>query len=505
MAGAALALPAIDGSGRICFRFAVAEVAPTSIPRVFHRIWLGGPMPPEFAGYGETFRRYHPDWKFVHWHEGNLPALRNQRLFDGASTYAQKSDIARYEILYEHGGIYVDTDVECLKPFDPLLRDGVTCFCANEARLGLAVSNAILGAVPRHPFLEEVIQEIPSATAALPDGGPSWQTGPEMFSRVLLERKKRGTDDVVVFPGRLFYPHHWNPLVGPNRRQRPTNTNGPFPDAYAVHHWAADWKQAGPTAPPSIQDAGFARRAGTPGGPDARPAARAHVATPAITVASGGMAVVVPGTAGVQGITVTAGATVMAPGAHVEMHTPEGSIPHFWHTLPGYFTFPDFYAWLAEQMPRDRPSRIVEVGVYQGQSAAFLGVELIRRSRPCKIDLVDLFQASEQTVADSLRPIAEVVGEIISGDSAGAAARYANGTLDAVFLDADHDYASVSRDIDAWRYKVRAGGILAGHDFCKTYPGVLRAVTERFPRRQVWQGLPFGPSQSYFPVWQVRL
>jgi hypothetical protein len=462
-------------------------------------------MPPEFVAYGETFRRYHPDWKFMHWHEGNLPALRNQQLFDGSSTYAQKSDIARYEILYEHGGIYVDTDVECLKAFDPLLSDGVTCFCANEARHDLAVSNAILGAVPGHPFLEEVIHEIPAATAACPDGGPSWQTGPEMFSRVLLDRKKRGTDDVVIFPGRLFYPHHWNPLVGPNRRQRRTNTSGPFPDAYAVHHWAADWQRAGPTAPPSIQDAGFARRGRPTGRPDAAAVACAHVGTPAITVASGGMAVVVPGTAGVQGITVTAGATVITPGALVEMRSPKGSVPHFWHSLQGYFTFPDFYAWLAEQMPRDRPSRIVEVGVYQGQSAAFLGVELMRRSRPTRIDLVDRFHASAQTVADNLRPIAPVLGEIISGDSAGSAARFEDGTVDAVFIDADHDYESVSRDIDAWRPKVCAGGILAGHDFCKRYPGVMRAVTERFPSRQVWQGLPFGPSQSYFPVWQVRL
>jgi predicted O-methyltransferase YrrM len=183
----------------------------------------------------------------------------------------------------------------------------------------------------------------------------------------------------------------------------------------------------------------------------------------------------------------------------------EQAIPHFWQNVPGLFTFPDFYAWLAEQMPRDSPSRIVEVGVHSGQSAAFLGVELMRRRRPCKIDLVDLFHGGTQMVAWNLRPIAPVLGEIIAGDSAATAARYANGTLDAVFIDADHAYESVSKDIDAWRPKLKAGGILAGHDFNPDFPGVVRAVTERFKHWEVWRGAPFGKERGYFPSWQVRV
>jgi hypothetical protein len=351
-----------------------------------------------------------------------------------------------------------------------------------------------------------VIQEIPAATAAFPDAGPPWQTGPEMFSRVLLERRKRGLDDVVVFPGELFYPHHWNPLVGPNTRQRRANTNGPFPGAYAVHHWAADWRQPGADKASSTRG-GIVIGGHSPTHPHAGPAVRAHVGAPVVTVGSTGAVVMTVGTTGAQGsLTVTSGGTVLSPRAITGMLTPRGLIPHFWQSLQGYFTFPDFYTWLADQMPPDRPSRIVEVGVYLGQSAAFLGVELMRRSRPCKIDLVDKFhQDSARKVATDLRPIASVLGEIISGDSAASASRYEDGTLDAVFIDADHDYESVSRDIDAWRPKVRAGGILAGHDFGPLHPGVVRAVTERFERPEVWRGLEHGPNRSFSPVWQVRL
>lgn len=73
------------------------------IPRVFHRIWLGGEMPEEFRGYGETFRKLHPDWEMKLWTEENLPPLKNQREFDEARTFAQKADILRYELLYEQG------------------------------------------------------------------------------------------------------------------------------------------------------------------------------------------------------------------------------------------------------------------------------------------------------------------------------------------------------------------------------------------------------------------
>lgn len=49
-------------------------------------------------------------------------------------------------------------------------------------------------------------------------------------------------------------------------------------------------------------------------------------------------------------------------------------------------------------------------------------------------------------------------------DSVAAAATIADGSLDLVFVDADHSYEAVKADIAAWRSKVRPGGILCGHD-----------------------------------------
>jgi predicted O-methyltransferase YrrM len=74
---------------------------------------------------------------------------------------------------------------------------------------------------------------------------------------------------------------------------------------------------------------------------------------------------------------------------------------------------------------------------------------------------------------------------LITGDSAAAAAEFEDGALDFVFIDADHSYEAVRRDIDAWRSKVRTGGWLGGHDYNAKFPGVIRAVDFVFSGRKV--------------------
>jgi SAM-dependent methyltransferase len=65
-------------------------------------------------------------------------------------------------------------------------------------------------------------------------------------------------------------------------------------------------------------------------------------------------------------------------------------------------------------------------------------------------------------------------------ETVAAADLVADGSLDFVFIDADHAYAAVAADIDAWRGKVKPGGILSGHDYGHPrFPGVKQAVDER--------------------------
>jgi predicted O-methyltransferase YrrM len=66
--------------------------------------------------------------------------------------------------------------------------------------------------------------------------------------------------------------------------------------------------------------------------------------------------------------------------------------------------------------------------------------------------------------------------------TASASAQVADGSLDFVFIDAGHGYRSVRDDIAAWWPKVTAGGWFGGHDYSEGFPGVIRAVRERFGR-----------------------
>jgi hypothetical protein len=199
-------------------------------------------------------------------------------------------------------------------------------------------------------------------------------------------------------------------------------------------------------------------------------------------------------------------------------------VEHFYQNIDGYFTFEDFYSYVAANFAGSTWHG-VEVGVLNGKSAAFLAVELsnarekawkaIFSSIPVegwpRLDLIDNFggQFGADRVKASLAQVAHVIGDVIADDSARAASRYEHASLDFVYLDADHAYESIARDIDAWLPKVKSGGVIAGHDFNTQFPGVVQAVIERFPKFEVWRGSRFvdhaGVDQGYFPTWVVWL
>jgi len=79
------------------------------------------------------------------------------------------------------------------------------------------------------------------------------------------------------------------------------------------------------------------------------------------------------------------------------------------------------------------------------------------------------------------------------GRSIEQAAKVADGSVDLVFLDADHTYKQVKADIEAWLPKVRPGGWLSGHDYNHNGPwknkwGVAKAVNEVLGKPEVDAG-----------------
>lgn len=203
-----------------------------SVPKVIHRIWLGGEEP-EWT-YKLSFSWSRPGWEIHQWTDANIPTLfplRNQDIWDRAPEIAPdhvgqlRSDVLRYELLDRFGGVYVDADFECLKPIDPLV-DGVACFAAWEIQ-DKWLNNAILGSVGGHPFIRALTRELPRSVERLQGRAkPNRMTGPGLITRVYREHGQ----GVTVYDRELFYPYGFDEISdhGPGEH---------FEGAYAVHHW----------------------------------------------------------------------------------------------------------------------------------------------------------------------------------------------------------------------------------------------------------------------------
>lgn len=186
-----------------------------AIPKVFHRVWLGGPMPTEFAQYGDTWADHNPTWKMREWGEQDcydILSVPSKKLWDEAPDTCKesrlvprfRSNVARAEILYRYGGVYLDTDMEALRPMGDVL-DGVECFAVLESpkHRGNLVANGVMGAERRHPWMKALRDGMTESVAARP-GKPSWRTtGPEHATRTFA-----AVEGCELLPTPLFYPWH---------------------------------------------------------------------------------------------------------------------------------------------------------------------------------------------------------------------------------------------------------------------------------------------------------
>ena len=119
-----------------------------SIPKIIHYCWFGGgPISPESRRCMESWKKYCPDYKIMAWNEQNFDISQNryaQQAYE-AKKYAFVSDYVRLAVLYEYGGIYLDTDVELVRPLDELLElpDGQQPVDAYAAQAPSALRNQL--------------------------------------------------------------------------------------------------------------------------------------------------------------------------------------------------------------------------------------------------------------------------------------------------------------------------------------------------------------------------
>lgn len=200
------------------------------IPKIIHQIWVGGPVPSELVPCIDSWKNLHSQWDHYLWSDGDLEWLHNQKLFDNAADYVPdhavgqfKADIARYEILYHYGGVYVDADFEALHPIDDLV-DNVEAFSA-EQPIGDLPANSIIGVQPYNETMKKCIDKLFHRAHKYRNTSAARISGPKLFGPFA----KQDTS-FTIYSADWFFPYSWKDV---EQNQLLYSTES----CYAVHHW----------------------------------------------------------------------------------------------------------------------------------------------------------------------------------------------------------------------------------------------------------------------------
>ncbi len=223
------------------------------IPLKIHQIWIGPkPLPAKFKWLMETWQKFHPDWEYKLWTNEDLKDFPfiNRAAFDGATNWGMKADILRYEILYYYGGLYVDLDFECIKPFDSLNY-------SYDLYTGLLspheIANGLIAAAPGSASLLKAIGAIKQyfQTAQMPKNGDNMgvinATGPVFFTNVIADyyqsAKEEDRENIMVFPVPYFYalPNTRREEFWKGQLSRENVLAYVQPESMGIHYWATSW------------------------------------------------------------------------------------------------------------------------------------------------------------------------------------------------------------------------------------------------------------------------
>lgn len=129
------------------------------IPKTIHYCWFGrGKKPEIFEKCLQSWKKFAPDYEIVEWNEDNFDVSRfpfAQEAYD-CKKYAFVSDIVRLSIIYEHGGVYLDTDVELIASIDNFLEDDCFLFFQNVVQIATGLG---FGAIQRNPIIGKMLDD----------------------------------------------------------------------------------------------------------------------------------------------------------------------------------------------------------------------------------------------------------------------------------------------------------------------------------------------------------
>ncbi len=214
-----------------------SKAGPYKIPPIIHFVWLGPrSFPPESVENVRTWIAHHPGWTVKFWTDRdrqppcqgmelivvqNSSFARFGKCFEQSQNWGEKSDLLRYEILSQEGGVYVDHDANCLQPFDGMHR-GYDFYCCLEpphcAFVGRNVTcgNAVIGSRPGHPTIQHVMDLVSERWESLAEKyqGKDEYSRIEIvmqrtyipFTQAILTNIEQEGDVDIILPAAYFFP-----------------------------------------------------------------------------------------------------------------------------------------------------------------------------------------------------------------------------------------------------------------------------------------------------------
>lgn len=206
------------------------------IPKTIHYCWFGGnPLPELAVNCIESWKKYCPDYEIIEWNETNFNLNYNDYVKEAykAKKWAFVSDVARLYALVHHGGVYMDTDVEVLKPLDSLLvLEAFSGFEADDR-----IPTGIMACRKEHPLFEKMLRDYDGNHFLNSDGSYNLTTNVVRLTNLLkghglaLNNQQQSVAGFTLFPKDYFCAKDYDTGIV-------TITD----NTYTVHHFSGSWK-----------------------------------------------------------------------------------------------------------------------------------------------------------------------------------------------------------------------------------------------------------------------
>lgn len=218
------------------------------IPKIIHYCWFGhNPLPKSAVKCIASWRKYLPDYEIKEWNEDNFDVniIPYTREAYEAKKYAFVSDYARFWILYHHGGLYFDTDVEVIRPMDDIIARGpfmgVEIGATSGGKVPLVAPGLGLGVNPGLGLYRKMLEKFEHLDFYKEDGSIQTYTMIPIISELLRDGGLCAKNEVQCVEGVWVYPcDYFNPLDAATGKLRIT------PNTRSIHWYTASWLPAQP-------------------------------------------------------------------------------------------------------------------------------------------------------------------------------------------------------------------------------------------------------------------